>query len=78
MLIISNATIVTGVWHYYDNRLKGDVRRVLGLYSFVLFVAIFAAFYIVRCIRDKYSLGHVETPDIKDKDTGKMRRYTTD
>ena len=79
MLLLSNATIASGVWHYYDNRLKGDVRRVLGAYSFVLFVVLFILFYLVRYISDKYSNGRVEIPELQGKQKGsKFGSYTTE
>ena len=75
MLIVSNITLASGAWHYYDNRLKGNARKWLGMQSFVLFFAIFVAVYLFSWIRNKYSLRHVETPEIKGK-KGSFASYT--
>ena len=67
MLFIGNAAIMTGVGHYFGDRLKGDERRVLGIFSFVVFCVLVAIFEAVFRIRNKYSMGHVTTPETKSK-----------
>ena len=67
MLFIGNAAIMTGVGHYFGDRLKGDERRVLGIFSFVVFCVLVAIFEAVFRIRNKYSMGHVMTPETKSK-----------
>ena len=62
MLFVGNAAIMTGVGHYFGDRLKGDERRVLGIFSFVVFCILVAIFEAVFRIRNKYSMGHVTTP----------------
>lgn len=74
MLFIGNAAIMTGVGHYFGDRLKGDERRVLGIFSFVVFCILVAIFEAVFRIRNKYSMGHVKTPTAKGQ--GKSITFT--
>lgn len=62
MLFIGNASVMTGIGHYFGDRLKGDERRVLGIFSFVVFCILVAIFESIFRIRNKYSMGHVKTP----------------
>ena len=62
VLLIGNFTITTGIFHYFEGTLQGDERSKLGavsLLSFVLFIVVFE--FIFR-IRNKFALGHIETP----------------
>lgn len=67
MLFIGNASILTGVGHYFGDRLQGDERRKLGIFSFVVFCILVVYFEAVHRIRNKYSMGHVKTPRKEDK-----------
>jgi len=62
MLFIGNASIMTGLGFYFGDRLEGDERRVLGIFSFVVFCILVAIFEAIFRIRNKYSMGHVPTP----------------
>lgn len=62
MLFVGNAAIMTGVGHYFGDRLEGDERRVLGIFSFVVFCILVAIFEAIFRIRNTYSMGHVKTP----------------
>lgn len=62
MLFVGNAAIMTGVGHYFGDRLEGDERRVLGIFSFVVFCILVAIFEAIHRIRNTYSMGHVKTP----------------
>ena len=75
MLFIGNAAIMTGVGHYYGDKLKGDERKVLGFFSCIVFVILVAIFEGIYRIRNNYSMGHIETPDIA-KAAGKVSIIT--
>jgi len=62
MLLIGNAAIMTGVGHYYGNRLKNDERRVLGIFSLIVFLVLVAIFEGLYRTRNKYSMGHIQVP----------------
>lgn len=72
MLFIGNAAIMTGIGHYFGDRLKGDERRVLGIFSFVVFCILVAIFEAIFRIRNKYSMGHVKTPVTTGKEKSNM------
>lgn len=59
MLFIGNATIMSGIGNYYGKRLRGDERKVLGFFSFVVFCILIAILEGAFRIRNKYGMGHV-------------------
>ena len=62
MLFIGNATIMSGVGHYFGDKLKGDERKVLGFFSFSVFIILVIIFESVYRIRNNYSMRWVPTP----------------
>lgn len=57
MLLLGNVAIMTGVQHYYGDRLKGDDRRVLGMFSLFVFCVLIAVCEAIYRIRNRYSQG---------------------
>ena len=64
MLLLGNVAIMTGVGHYFGDRLEGDYRKILGPFNMGVFVVLVIIFEAIYRIRNKYSMGHVETPNI--------------
>jgi predicted membrane-bound mannosyltransferase len=76
MLFIGNACIMTGVGHYYGDRLKNDERRVLGVFSFFVFCFLVIIFEGIFRVRNKYSMGHIVTPKIENTNNAKLKTFT--
>ena len=68
MLFVGNATIMTGIGYYFEDKLRGDERKVLGFFSFVVFVILVAIIEGAYRIRNKFSMGHVITPSVVKSD----------
>ena len=64
MLLLGNVAIMTGVGHYYGDRLEGDYRKNLGPFNLGVFIVLVFIFEAIYRIRNKYSMGHIETPTI--------------
>ena len=64
MLVLANVAIMTGVGHYFGDRLEGDYRKNLGPFNLGVFVVLVFIFEAIYRIRNKYSMGHIETPAI--------------
>ena len=62
MLLLGNVAIMTGVRHYYKDRLEGDYRNILGPFNMGVFIVLVFIFEAIYRIRNKYSMGHIETP----------------
>ena len=62
MLLLGNVAIMTGVGHYYGDRLEGDYRKILGPFNMGVFIVLVFIFEAIYRIRNKYSMGHIETP----------------
>lgn len=62
MLFVGNATIVTGTGHYFGDRLLGDERSLLGIFSFIVFIILVIQLEAFFRIRNNYSMGHIQTP----------------
>ena len=64
MLLLGNVAIMTGVGHYYGDRLEGDYRRILGPFNMGVFIVLVFIFEAIYRIRNKYSMGHIVTPSL--------------
>ena len=71
MLLIGNLAVGSGIAEYYEYR-DEDKKQLgpLSLFSFVLFVMVFEAIFRVR---NKFSLGHIKTPNVEE---GKVEALT--
>jgi len=78
MLFIGNACIMTGVGHYYGDRLKNDERRVLGVFSFLVFCLLVVICEGIYRVRNKYSMGHIALPQAIKNQLGdnKLKTFT--
>lgn len=74
-IFIANAAIITGAGKYFNDRLRGDSRSILGLLSMFVFVVLVAIFEAVYRIRNTYSTSQIQTPDISTPD-GKIKAFT--
>jgi len=66
MLLIGNITIANGCFKYFDGILQGDQRKLLGFASFFSFVLMVIIAEAIYRIRNKFSLGHIKTPQVVD------------
>jgi hypothetical protein len=55
---------MTGAGHYFLNKLNGDSRAALGLISLIVFCILVAIFEAIYRIRNAYSMGRLDTPEI--------------
>ena len=65
MLFIGNITIMSGCMHYFGEVLAGDNRNMLGVVSMLSFCFLVVLFETIYRFRNKYSLGHIKTPQVK-------------
>ena len=72
MLFLGNVTIMTGVGHYFGDRLQGDERKVLGIFSCAVFIVLVTICEFFFRIRNNYSMRWVPTPT-----TGKKSKLFT-
>ena len=64
MLLLGNASVMTGVGHYFGDKLQGDSRKILGIFSLGVFIVLVAICESCYRVRNKYSMGHIENPPI--------------
>lgn len=76
MLFVGNAAIMTGFGNYFNHRLQGDQRSVLGYFNMIVFVLLVAIFEAAYRIRNKYSMGFVQTPNTAKDKTGRVHVMT--
>lgn len=58
-LFMSNAAIITGTGKYFNERLQGDDRAVLGILSMLIFVVLVGILEAVYRIRNAYSTSQI-------------------
>lgn len=58
-LFIGNTAILTGTGKYFNDRLNGDDRKVLGILSMLVFVVLVVIFEAVYRIRNTYSTNQI-------------------
>ena len=72
MLFVGNVAVMTGAGHYYGEKMKGDERRILGVFSMLVFCILVVIFEAIYRIRNRYSLGLVNTPSERNGKSKKM------
>lgn len=76
MLLVGNAAAMTGIGTYYGDRLKGDERRILGIFSMLVFCILVAIFEAIFRIRNRYSMGFISTPTTAKGPNSKAKNFT--
>ena len=78
LLLFANATIASGMTHYFDDRLKGDKRKILGLFSLIVFCFLVACLEFRYRTQNRYAMGHVKTPNISKKVNTSVKWMSTE
>lgn len=74
MLFVCNVTVASGLFNYYHDINPSDGGELLARLCILAFIVLVAGAETIYRVRNRYSLGHIKTPE--PSETGKVQEYT--